>query len=89
MKRRLGRHCYGLPRGRVTRPGKTYFILHGADSPIPDPDCTKTVIDAFGLQGRRIKSLHDEHEQRLRGDVTALARILGSFFALPDIGTSQ
>ena len=25
--------CYGLPRGRVTRPGKRFLILHGGDAP--------------------------------------------------------
>lgn len=89
MKRRLGRHCYGLPRGRVTRPEKGYLILHGADCPIPSPDWTKMVADAFGLQGSRIKPLFDEHEQRLPGDVRALARVLGSFLALPEIGPSH
>jgi hypothetical protein len=71
MKRRLGRHCYGLPRGRVTRPEKTYLILHGDDSPIPEPDWTEAVVRAFRLHGRRVKPLLDEHEQTLPGDVRA------------------
>jgi hypothetical protein len=87
MKRRLGRHCYGLPRGRVTCPEAVYLLLHGDDFPIPD--WTRPVVDAFGLQGRRIRPLFDEHEQRLTGDVRALARVLGSFLAHPDIGPSQ
>ena len=89
MKRRLALHCYGLPRGRVTRIEKVYLLYHGSDSPIPDPDWIGPVADAFGLQGRRIKPLFDEHQQRLPDDVRALARVLGSFLALPDIGPSQ
>jgi hypothetical protein len=89
MKRRLALHCYGLPRGRVTRLKNVYLLYHGDDSPIPAPDWTTMVVDAFGLQGRRIKPLFDEHEQRLPDDVRALARVLGSFLTLPDIGTSQ
>jgi hypothetical protein len=83
MKRRLGKNCYGLPRGRVTRPEKVYLILHGDDSPIPD--WTEAVIRGFNLQGRRVKPLFDEHEQRLAGDARALARVLGSFLALTNL----
>lgn len=86
MERRLALHCFGLPRGRVTRIEKAYFLYHGSDSPIPHPDWIGPVVDAFGLQGRRIKPVFDEHEQRLPDDVRALARVLGSFLALPDIG---
>lgn len=88
MKRRLAGHCYGLPRGRVTRPGRVYLLLHGDDSPMIS-DWTRSVADAFGLHGRRVKPLFDEHEQRLPGDVRALARVLGSSLALPDIGPTQ
>ena len=87
MKRRLGRHCYGLPRGRVTRSGEVYLILHGADSPIPH--WTEAVVQAFRLQGRRVRPLFDEHEQRLSGDIRALARVLGSFLAHSDFGPTQ
>jgi hypothetical protein len=89
MKRRLAHHCYGLPRGRVTRLKNVYLLYHGSDSPIPDPDWIKPVVDAFGLHGRRIKPLFDEHEQRLPDDVRALARVLGSFLALTNPRLSQ
>jgi hypothetical protein len=83
MRRRLGKHCYGLPRGRVTRPEKkAYLILHGDDSPIDD--WTDAVIRSFNLRGRSVKPLFDEHEQRLPVDVRALAPVLGSFLALAD-----
>ena len=89
MRRRLGRHCYGLFRGRVTRLEKVYLINHGNDSPILIPDWTEAVVQGFNLQGRRVKPVFDEHEQRLTSDVRALARVLGSFLAHPDIGPSQ
>ena len=87
MKRRLGRHCYGLPRGRVTRPDKVFLILHGDDSPLQS--WTEAVVQAFRLQGRRTKALLDVHEQRLPGDIRALARILGRFPVLADLRPSH
>jgi len=89
MTRRLALHCYSLPRGRVTRLKNVYLLYHGSDSPIPAPDWTKAVVDAFGLQGRRIRPLFDEHEQRLPDDIRALARVLGSFLADSDFGPTQ
>jgi hypothetical protein len=89
MKRRLAHHCYGLPRGRVTRIEKVYFLYHGSDSPILYPDWIGPVADAFGLQGRRIKPVFDEHEQRLPDDVRALSRVLGSFLLRPGPGPTQ
>ena len=65
MRRRLGRHCYGLFRGRVTRLEKVYLINHGNDSPILIPDWTEAVVQGFNLQGRRVKPVFDEHQQRL------------------------
>ena len=47
MKRRLGRHCYGLPRGRVTHRDKVCLILHGDRSPIPD--WTEALIRGFNF----------------------------------------
>jgi hypothetical protein len=87
MRRRLGRHCYGLFRGRVTRLEKVYLINHGNDSPIPHS--TEAVVQAFNLQGRRVRPVFDDHEQRLPDDVRALARVLGSFLARPDLMPSQ
>ena len=89
MRRRLGRHSYGLFRGRVTRLEKVYLINHGNDSPIPIPDWTEAVVQGFNLQGRRVKPVFDDHEQRLPDDVRALARVLGSFLARPDLMPGQ
>ena len=77
LRRHLDKHCYGFPRGRVTRPGKTLLILHGNDSPISD--WKPQVIRRFNLQGRRIRTLFDEHEQTLPGDVKAVRKFLGGY----------
>ena len=45
LKRRLGQSYTGLPRGRVTRPGKEFLILHGNDSPVPG--WQKVVTEGF------------------------------------------
>ena len=59
LRRHLVRHCYGLPRGRVTHPKKTFLILHGNDS--PTSDWKEIVIRRFGLLGRPVRLLFDEH----------------------------
>jgi hypothetical protein len=82
MRRRLGRHSYGLFRGRVTRVKKVYWIYHGNDSPIPE--WTEAVAQAFNPQGRCVKLAFDEHEQTLPDDVNAITRILGPFLTSAD-----
>ena len=77
LRRRLDKHCYGFPRGRVTRPEKTLLILHGNDSPISD--WKQQVILRFNLHGKRIRVLFDEHEQTLPADVKAVRRALGGW----------
>ena len=64
MKRHLEKHCYGLPRGRVTLPVSVYLILHGDDSPIPD--WKEPVMQKFNILRHRVKPLFDEHERTLR-----------------------
>lgn len=75
LRRHLGKHCYGLPRGRVTHPEKTYLILHGNDSPIPD--WKARVIRRFNMQGLLVKPLFDEHEQRMGEDARKTGEALG------------
>lgn len=65
LGRRLGLYYTGLPRGRVTRPGKKSLILHGNDSPISGWD--SLVIERFQLAGRKVKFLFDEHETQISG----------------------
>lgn len=33
LRRRLRDHHTGLPRGRITRPGSGYVVIHGNDAP--------------------------------------------------------
>jgi hypothetical protein len=75
LRRHLIKHCYGLPRGRVTHPEKTFLLLHGDDSPVSD--WKPRVIRRFDLQGQRIRTLFDEHEQTLPGDLKAVQRVFG------------
>ena len=74
--RRLLRNCaYGLPRGRVTRPGKRFLILHGEDSPCTD--WLERVILSFHLDRRSVKSLFDEHERTMAEDRSSVLKVLG------------
>lgn len=76
LKRKLALSYTGLPRGRVTRPDKTYLILHGKDSPVQmwEP----LVIASFRLTGRKVKFIYDEHETQLPGHSRTLEAMLGS-----------
>ena len=65
LKRKLAMVYTALPRGRVTRPEKTFLVLHGNDSPIPGWE--DLVIAGFRLPGRRAKFLFDAHETQLPG----------------------
>jgi hypothetical protein len=75
FKRVLGKHCYGLPRGRVTNPAKAYLILHGNDSPVTN--WKEQVVHRFNLQDRRLRLLFDEHEQRMSADIKIVEEIFG------------
>ena len=74
--RRLLRNCeYGLPRGRVTRPGKRFLILHGEDSPCTD--WLERVVLAFRLDRRSVRVLFDEHERTMAEDRRRVLEVLG------------
>ena len=64
-----------LPRGRVTRPSRSYLILHGRDAPLIH--WRRTVAERFDLASGRIRSLYDEHERMIAGDPEAVERALG------------
>ncbi len=76
LKKKLALSYTGLPRGRVTRPDRTFLVLHGKDSPIPmwEP----LVIERFRLSGRQVKFIYDEHETQLPGHSRTLEAMLGS-----------
>lgn len=80
LGRRLGLFYTGLPRGRVTRPGKESLILHGNDSPISAWEAL--VVEHFRLSGRKVKFLFDEHETQISGHPEAFATASG--IPLPD-----
>ena len=75
LKRRLALAYTGVPRGRVTRPDKTYLILHGKDSPISGWE--ELVIESFRLSGRKVKFIFDEHETQIPGHPEKFASVLG------------
>ena len=75
LRRRLIDRYTGLPRGRVTRPGKTVLVLHGDDAPVSD--WRERLIDGFRLGGRPHRFLFDEHERMLPGDPERVEGALG------------
>ena len=75
LGRLLGDRYYGLPRGRVTRPGAKWLILHGEDAPVAN--WLPQVIAAFQLEGRPIRVLSDEHERTLSDDRWRVEEALG------------
>jgi hypothetical protein len=75
LKKRLALSYTGLPRGRVTRPDKTFLVLHGQDSPAAGWE--EMVIESFRLSGRKVKFVYDEHETQLPGHHRTLAASLG------------
>jgi hypothetical protein len=78
LKRRLALSYTGLPRGRVTRPDKTFLVLHGKDSPVQRWE--ELVLEAFGLSGRKVKFIFDSHETQLPGHPQAVESSLGRRF---------
>ena len=75
LKRSLVLSYTGLPRGRVTRPDKTFLVLHGKDSPVQGFE--GMVISSFRLTGRKVKFIFDEHETQLPGHPRAVEESLG------------
>lgn len=57
----------GLPRGRITRGEKGYFILHGDDSPAGKNN-NKIIAREFGLPQNQVIALKDDHERMLKED---------------------
>jgi hypothetical protein len=75
LRRTLKDCCYGLPRGRVTRPKRRFLVLHGDDS--PRPDWLERVRVAFHLELRSVRVLFDEHERTLAEDRKRVSKALG------------
>ena len=78
LRTTLGLCWYGLPRGRVTRPGGRFLLLHGDDAPIAD--WHPRVLARFRLDTHPVRFLYDEHERTSTQDrATVFAA-----FELPD-----
>ena len=86
LRRRLEDRYAGLPRGRVTRPSRSYMILHGRDAPLFE--WLGVVASRFDLPPGRIRSLYDEHERMIAGDPEAVERVLGVDLGLRGIETA-
>ena len=74
LKKNLALFYTGLPRGRVTRPETVFLVLHGKDSPVKGFE--EMVVASFGLTGRKVKFIFDEHETQLPGHSRTLEAIL-------------
>ncbi len=74
LKRALGEHYTGLPRGRVTRSDTAFVINHGRDAPVNG--WRQRVINRFQLAGQPTKVYYDEHERMLPQDISAVAEVL-------------
>lgn len=70
LRKLLAVHCYGLPRGRVTRPDRRFLLLHGHDAPVAG--WLERVVGRFNLDRREIKLLFDEHERTFTVDRRAV-----------------
>jgi hypothetical protein len=75
LKRSLALSYTGLPRGRVTRPDKTFLVLHGEDSPVHM--WQELVTEGFCLTKRKLKFLFDQHETMIPGHPRAVEASLG------------
>src|SRR3954466_11942156 len=75
LRRRLVGRYTGLPRGRVTRPGRIFLILHGDDAPVAD--WREKLAEGYRLAGYAHRFLFDEHERMLPGDPERVEEALG------------
>lgn len=75
IKKQLALSYTGLPRGRVTRPEKTFLVLHGDDS--ATAVWWEMVIQSFRLSGRKVRFVFDEHETQIPGHPEKLRSIVG------------
>ncbi len=75
FKKKLALYYTALPRGRVTRPEKTFLILHGKDS--PTAGWKEMVVAGFRLSGRKVKFIFDGHETQLPGHTEKFSSIFG------------
>lgn len=70
-QKRLENLPYSQRRARVVEPDKVYY---GGE---PDPDLLKAIRKAVG--NKKLEFRHDDHERRLREDVSQFKRLLGRY----------
>ena len=87
LRKVLAGHCYGLPRGRVTRPDRRFLLLHGDDAPMTD--WLGRVVERFDLDRRTVRLLFDEHEQTFTGDRRAVNDEFGLSVGRPGPGAGR
>jgi hypothetical protein len=85
LRRALKLCCYGLSRGRVTRPQGQFLVLHGDDAPVPEWQAL--VSEGFGLGGRPLRYVFDEHERTFPEHVWAVFEALGIPAARPGLSS--
>lgn len=67
---------YAFPRGRISKVGKRFLVLHGADLTPSMRMSKKLIEDAFGISGR-CSWRFDEHEQCQVDDKEAIRQYFG------------
>ena len=75
LKKKLALYYTALPRGRVSKPEKTFLIIHGKDSPTAGWE--ELGIVGFRLSGRKVKFIFDGHETQLPGHPEKFSSIFG------------
>ena len=66
---------YAFPRGRISKVGKRFLVLHGADLTQPMRISKKLIEGAFGISGR-CSWRFDEHEQCQQDDKEQIRQYL-------------
>jgi hypothetical protein len=79
--KRLALAYTGLPRGRVTKPGRVYLVLHGNDAPTTGLE--GRIRLHFDLGRQQVKLLYDEHETMISGHPKAVETLLGCSLVRP------
>lgn len=67
---------YAFPRGRVTKVGEKFFVLHGGDLKVSMKIIKKDIENAFGVAGKCSWHL-DEHEHCQADDKGQMRDMLG------------
>jgi hypothetical protein len=75
FRRRLRQYYTGLSSGRVTKPARTFLVLHGDDAPISG--WRDLVVEKYRLGSSKFTMLFVEHETQIPGHPEALAATMG------------